>query len=45
MMQGCDWQHMLEDGSVGGILMAIVWGFVTWWKKHKSNQAQSQYQK
>ena len=28
----CDWQHMLEDGGAGGVIMAVVWGIVSWFK-------------
>lgn len=34
---------MLEDGGVGAVIMAIVWGLWNWWNPRKP--AKSTYEK
>ena len=44
MIQSCDWTHMLEEGGIGGVIVAIVWGLWTWWKT-RGQPAKSSYEK
>lgn len=42
----CDWQHMLEDGGIGGVIMAVVWGLWTFFKSRgAASVKKGQYEK
>lgn len=28
-----------EDGGLGALIMALVWAFVTWWRKRQGSDA------
>lgn len=34
MLWNCDLTSAFEDGGIGGIVVAIAWGLLTWWKTH-----------
>lgn len=38
MFLNCDLTSAFEDGGIGGIVMAVVWGLWTWWKSHSQKQ-------
>jgi hypothetical protein len=31
----CDLTTAFEDGGIGGIVVAIIWGLWAWWKRHR----------
>jgi len=42
-MLNCDLTSALEDGTIGGVIIAIVWALWSWW--HKSRPQKSAYEK
>jgi hypothetical protein len=33
----CDLTHALEDSSIGGIVIAIIWALWSWYKRHHAS--------
>jgi hypothetical protein len=37
MLQGtCDWTHVMENEGLGGLIVAIIWGIWSWFRRHKT---------
>jgi hypothetical protein len=45
MMLNCDLTSALEDGSIGGVVIAIVWALWAWYQRHHLSPKKSAYEK
>lgn len=46
MLINCDLSSALEDGGIGGVVIAIVWALYAWWSRtHGVAAKKSAYEK
>jgi hypothetical protein len=45
MLFNCDLSSAIEDGGIGGVIVAIAWALWTWWSRSRQQPKKSAYEK